>query len=62
MDNLKKLHIFTQNGNTYTFKSVRCFNFNESVVTFSFVAQSDGQEKKAIFFVRNMAGFTCQSE
>jgi hypothetical protein len=54
----KKLHIFTLNGQTYTFKAVREFNFNESVITFTFTAQSDGMTKRGLFFVKNIAGFT----
>jgi hypothetical protein len=56
--NYKKVHIFTQQGCTYTFYNVSDFSQNETIVSFSFVAQSDGLPKRALFFVKCIAGFT----
>jgi hypothetical protein len=56
--NFRKLSIFTTYGGTYSFKDVEEFNQNETVITFRFKAQSDGESKKATFFVSNVAGFT----
>ena len=54
----RKVHIFTKEGNTFTFHDVFNFALSESVVTFNFSAQSDGHLKHAVFFVKNIAGFT----
>jgi len=59
---LKKVHIFTQHSSTYTFLNVSNFNSNEQVITFDFTAQSDGNAKKAVFFVKCIAGFTTMAE
>jgi len=55
---LKKLHIFTKEGNTFSFKNITNFTYNEYMITFDFQAQSDGEKKAGMFFVRNIAGFT----
>jgi hypothetical protein len=59
--NYSKVHIFTQHGATYSFKDVTDFNQNETVVSFTFTAQSDGQVKRAVFFVKCIVGFTTMS-
>jgi hypothetical protein len=56
--NFKKVHIFTQHGNTYTFLNVFNFSYNETAIRFEFTAQSDGKPKRATFFVACIAGFT----
>jgi len=55
---MKKLHIFTQTGATYTFKDLMSFSENESVITFSFISAKDGTEKHGTFYVKNIVGFT----
>ncbi len=55
---MKKLHIFTHYGTTYTFKDLTSFTENESRINFSFVSQKDGTEKFGEFFVKNIIGYT----
>lgn len=57
--NCKKVSIFTHTGATYTFLDVVDFKTNESVITFGFTAQSDGNVKRAVFYVKNVVGVTC---
>ena len=52
------LHLFTRDGKTFTFNNVTDFTYNESMLTFSFTAKSDGKKKTGTFFVQNLAGFT----
>ena len=55
---MKKLHIFTQHGATYTFMDLTDFQENESVLTFTFTSAKDGTEKHGTFYVKNIVGFT----
>ena len=55
---MKKFHIFTQHGSTFTFKDLTSFNENESVLTFTFTSQKDGTEKHGTIYVKNIVGFT----
>ena len=55
---MKKLHIFTQHGATYTFTNLTVFTENESVITFTFTSQKDGTEKNGTFYMKNIVGFT----
>ncbi len=52
------VHIFTVHGKTFTFKDVTNILVNESAITFDYVAMSDEREKKATFFVANLAGYS----
>lgn len=53
-----KLHVLTQHGSTYTFNDVVMFQENESVIRFSYKAQSDGLLKHGKFYVRQIVGYT----
>lgn len=55
---IKKLHIFTPYGCTYSFQNVYDFVVNEAAITFTFRAMSDGQIKQANFFTKNICGYT----
>jgi hypothetical protein len=53
----RNLVVFLPTGKTFSFKYVRNFISNESVITFDYIAMSDGKHKSARFYVNNIAGF-----
>ncbi len=55
-----KLHFFTNTGSTYTFRNVKDFRENESVITFSFTSAKHDTEKNGVFYVKNIIGFTSE--
>ena len=55
---MKKLHIFTRDGATFTFVDVTLEVTNETVIVFRYMAMSDSSEKKATFFTRSIAGWS----
>lgn len=55
---MKLLHIFTQQGRTYTFHNITQLVTNESVISFNYEAMSDGNIKHATFYVASIAGWS----
>jgi hypothetical protein len=52
------LCIFTQMGETYTFRSVHITVDNETMLIFTYTAVSDGLVKTGCFLKANMAGWS----
>ena len=52
------LHIFTGEGNTFTFHNVTVLIDNESTLSFSYGALSDGRVKVAEFSKKRIVGFS----
>jgi len=52
------LCIFTPVGRTYTFKNVKVFCDNETVLQFGYVAMSDGKTKIATFPKATLCGWS----
>lgn len=50
--------IFTDSGNTFTFRDIEILHDNESVIQFSYRAMSDGLEKIATFPKANICGWS----
>lgn len=56
------LCIFTQTGNTYTFKDVEIVLNNETVLLFKYSAMSDGKAKTATFPKATICGWSVTPE
>lgn len=50
------LHIFTGEGNTFTFRNVTILCDNESVIEFEYGAMSDGRKKVGNFSKKRIVG------
>ena len=50
--------IFTKHGSTFTFKKVTITTNNESVISFDYIAMSDGRRKIATFEKRSICGWS----
>ena len=50
--------IFTHTGRTYTFKDIMIVCNNESVISFSYTAMSDGKLKTATFPKNTICGWS----
>lgn len=50
------LHIFTVSGRTFTFKHGTINVDNESTLSFDYLANSNGKQKRGIFIKANMVG------
>ncbi len=48
--------IFLNSGRTYSFKNCKVLIDNETVISFSYTAMSDGKEKVVTFYKVNFAG------
>lgn len=53
-----KVHIFLDSGRTFTFKDATIAESNESVIVIEYTAMSDGLQKRATFYVANVAGIS----
>lgn len=56
------LHIFTVEGHTFTFRGVELEPGNETLLVFTYRAQSDGRRKRGTFWLRTMAGWSITVE
>ena len=52
------LHIFTGEGNTFTFHNPVVKVDNESVIEFEYKASSDGRVKKGSFLKKRIVGYS----
>jgi hypothetical protein len=52
------LHIFTGEGNTFTFHNVVLLTDNESILSFQYGAMSDGRVKIGEFSKKRIVGFS----
>lgn len=52
------LHIFTGEGNTFTFHNVKLLTDNESTLSFEYGAMSDGRVKVGEFNKKRIVGFS----
>ena len=55
---MKSLVIFTESGRTYTFHGITVVTDNESFLTFTYKAMSDGKTKKATFYKNRIVGYS----
>lgn len=55
-DVIPSLCIFLVSGRTFTFRSVTIEHDNESAITFTYEAMSDGRRKRATFIKLHVAG------
>jgi hypothetical protein len=55
---MNKFHIFTSHGHTFTFHDADIININETILKITYVAQSDGVSKEALFFTKNIVGYS----
>lgn len=54
----RQVTVFTRDGATFTFKNVFGMVVNEYCVSFSYIAMSDGKEKKGTFITKNLVGWS----
>jgi len=47
---------FLVSGRTYTFRNAAVLSDNETAITISYTAMSDGQDKMATFYKQHVAG------
>ena len=58
MGSIESICIFLNSGRTFTFRNIVILCDNESMLSFSYVAMSDGGSKRAMFPKRGIAGWT----
>lgn len=52
------MHFFLVSGRTFTFHEATIVSDNESMITFDYVARSDGIPKRATFDKDKLAGYS----
>jgi len=56
IEQLVSLCIFLTSGKTFTFLNVTVKHDNQTAITFTYTAMSDGQPKEAVFYKEHIAG------